>query len=62
MAIAPATAYATGWFVAAAPPVETWIGAEVVGTGVTVEVIGGGIVVVVDKDVTVFCVVKELVK
>jgi hypothetical protein len=34
----------------------------VVGTGVTVEVIGGGIVVVVDKDVTVFCVVKELVK
>jgi hypothetical protein len=34
----------------------------VVGTGVTVEVIGGGIVVVVDKDVTVFCVVKEFVK
>jgi len=34
----------------------------VVGTGTTVEVVGGGMVVVVDKEVTVVWVVKELVK
>ena len=33
-----------------------------VGTGTTVEVVGGGMVVVVDKEVTVVWVVKELVK